>query len=143
MKKTTVGVVLAAVLGLVGLGALIAYDGESTEEAKASFCESLTELESTVKGYESLDLRTATNDELDAAADDIYAAWDDVVDEGWDWVYAEDNTLTDAYNDLYYAIDDLPGDSTVSESLADLEDELAAFPAAYEETFDGTGCATV
>jgi hypothetical protein len=115
--------IVALLLGVCVLGLLVtACGGESTETAKANFCDSLTDLSSTVMSYQGMSPLTATNDEVDAAADD--------------------NALTDAYNDLYYAIQDLPGDNTFAEDLNDLEDELSAFPAAYEETFDGSGCTT-
>jgi hypothetical protein len=142
MKKT-----IAVALGVLtlGLGTVLlvaAWDTEDSEEAKAEFCESLGELSTTVQSYEGLDPATATNDELEAAADDIEEAWDDVIDQGYDWVYAYDNELTEAYNDLYWAVDGLDGDNTISENIEDLEDELSAFPAAYSATFDGSGCTT-
>jgi hypothetical protein len=135
--------IVALLLGVCVLGLLVtACGGESTETAKANFCDSLTDLSSTVMSYQGMSPLTATNDEVDAAADDIYGAWDDVVADAEDFANADDNALTDAYNDLYYAIQDLPGDNTFAEDLNDLEDELSAFPAAYEETFDGSGCTT-
>jgi hypothetical protein len=79
--------------------------------------------------YQGLNPLTATNDELDGAADDITRAWDDVVDEANDWANADDNALTNAYDDLYYAIQDLPGDNTAADNLRDLQPELDAFPA--------------
>jgi hypothetical protein len=66
-----------------------------------------------------------------------------VVDDANDWVNAYDNPLTQAYDDLYGAIDALPGDNTVAEDIQDLQPELSAFPEAFHETFDGSGCATV
>lgn len=144
MKRTTIAALVVGILGFLSLGALaIAYTGESSAEAKADFCDSLTDLSSTVMSYEGLNPATATNDELESAADDIDDAWDEVVDDGYDWAYAYDNALYEAYSDLYYAIEDLSGDYTVAESLDALELELSAFPEAYAETFDGSGCSTV
>ena len=71
-----------------------AYDPESSEEAKADFCQSLSDLSSTVMSYDGIDPLTATNDELDAAADDIEGAWDEVIDDAEDWANAYDNELT-------------------------------------------------
>jgi hypothetical protein len=143
MKKT-IAIVLGSLtlgLGVVGI-AVAAYDTESSDEAKADFCESLTDLSSTVMSYEGIDLRTATNDELDAAAGDIEESWDEVVDDAEDWAYADDNELYDAYSDLYWAIDGLDGDNTRADNVEDLEDELSAFPEAFRATFDGSGCTT-
>ena len=130
----------ASILLALTIGVAYAYDGESSAEAKQSFCESLSDLSSTVMSYEGLNPETATIDELDSAEADITNAWDDVEDEWYDWAYAEDNALMEAYDDLYYAIQDLPGDYTVAQSLDSLEDELSAFPQAFSETFDGSGC---
>jgi hypothetical protein len=143
MKKT-------AVVGALTLGAcalllalvVSAYGGESSATAKANFCDSLSDLSGTVMNYEGVNPATATNGELDSAADDIADAWDNVVDDAEDWANADDNALAEAYDDLYWAIQDLPGDNTVSEDLDDLESELSAFPQAYRDTFDGSGCST-
>lgn len=137
-------IALLASLSIVGalVLAAFAWDGESSAEAKQNFCGSLSELSSTVMSYEGFDPSTATTDELDAAADDIERAWDEVADEWYDWAYAADNSLYDAYSDLYYAIEDLPGDYTIAQSLEALEPELNAFPDAFHETFDGSGCTT-
>jgi hypothetical protein len=140
MKNTKI---VALILGACMLGLLVAAcGGESSETAKKNFCTSLSDLSSTVMSYEGLDPATATNDELDSAADDIADAWNEVVDEGYDWAYADDNALTEAYDDLYDAIQDVPGDYTVSQSLDALEPQLSAFPQAYSDTFDGSGCST-
>jgi hypothetical protein len=143
MKKTMMAALAigASVLGALALAVGVsAWDGESTETAKTEFCESLTGLSSTVMSYEGLDPATATNDELNAAADDIDEAWDEVVDEAYDWTWAEDNQLVEAYDDLYDAMDSLPGDYTVAQSIEALQPELSAFPQAYSATFDGSGC---
>ncbi len=138
MKKTKI---VALILGVCVLGLLVAAcGGESSATAKKNFCNSLSDLSSTVMYYEGLNPATATNDELDAAADDITNAWNDVVDEGYDWAYAEDNSLTEAYNDLYDGIQSLPGDNTISQDIEALQPELSAFPQAYSDTFDGSGC---
>jgi len=144
MNKT----IAAISAGVLTLGALVAAVilvgswGESSATAKQNYCNSLDNLASTVTSYQGLNVATATNDELDAAADDIYGAWDDVVNDAEDWANAYDNPLTNAYNDLYYAIQDLPGDNTVAEDFQDLEPELSAFPQAFHETFDGSGCSS-
>src|SRR5262245_15358985 len=142
MKRTyrIVGVVLGA-CALIGLVAAFgAFDSESSATAKKNYCNSLTNLSSTVMSYEGLDAATATNDELDAAYDDIASAWNDVVDDADDWANAYDNPLGNAYDDLYWAYHDLPGDYTVAQDLEALQPELSAFPQAYRETFDGSGC---
>jgi hypothetical protein len=143
MKKRTVALIVGASVLAAGLVLLVAaWTTESSSEAKADFCNSLTELSSTVTQYQGLNPATATNEELESAADDISGAYDEVVDDAEDWANAYDNPLTIAYDNLYWAIQDLPSDNTVAEDMASLDDELSAFPQAFTETFDGSGCST-
>jgi hypothetical protein len=113
---------------------------QDSASAKEDFCGSLDNLATTVMNYQGLDPATATNEELDNAADDITEAWDDVVNDGDDWANAYDNPLTNAYDDLSYAAEDLPDDNTVAEDLDALQPQLEAFPQAFRDTFDGSGC---
>jgi hypothetical protein len=142
--KTIAGAVLgvAALAGVVAL-LVAAFYPESSATAKKNFCNSLDNLATTVLNYEGVNPRTATNDELDAAYNDISDAWNKVADDANDWANAYDNPLAQAYDDLYYAVQDLPGDNTVAQDLNDLQPELSALPQAYQETFDGSGCSTV
>jgi hypothetical protein len=142
MKKAIIGALVlgASVVGVALLVAVYANEGSAAE--KQEFCESLTNLSSTVMSYEGLNPVTATNEERDAAADDISEAWYEVEDEASDWANAYDNELAEAYDDLYWAIDGLDGDNTTAENAEDLEDELNAFPEAFRSTFDGSGCST-
>jgi hypothetical protein len=59
-----------------------------------------------------------------------------------DWAYADRNALTDAYDDLYDGIQDVPGGRTISESLETPEPELDASPEAFSATFNGSGCSS-
>ncbi len=142
MKRATVFAALVVGLCTAAIVLAFTWPGESSATAKRHFCDSLSNLSSTVMNYEGMNPATATNDELQGAADDIAGAWDRVVNDANDWANAYDNPLTGAYNDLYYAIQDLPGDNTIARDLQALQPELSAFPQAYQETFDGSGCAT-
>jgi hypothetical protein len=142
MKKKVALIAGAAIL-TAGLVLLVsAWRGESSAEAKADFCSSLNNLSATVMNYQGLNPATATNEELDNAADDINDAYNEVVNDAEDWANAYDNPLNEAYNDLYWEIQYLPSDYTVTEDLNAVSDELAAFPSAFAETFDGSGCST-
>ena len=139
--------IAAAILGVAavaaGIGLLVAFTWpEDSATAKQNYCDSLRNLSSTVMSYEGLDPVTATNDERDAAYDDITNAWNRVEDDANDWANAYDNPLGEAYDNLYWAYQDLPGDNTVAENIHDLQPELSAFPEAFQETFDGSGCAS-
>jgi hypothetical protein len=140
-NPTTALVALLAAVGVAGAVLLgVALWPENSAEAKQDFCNSLSDFSSTVVSYQGLDPVTATNDEREAAADDIAEAWDNVVDDAYDWANAYDNPLAEAYWDLENAIDGLPSDYTVAEDLDALQPELSAFPQAFHDTFDGSGC---
>jgi len=140
-NPTSALVALLAAVGIAG-GVLltVALWPENSAEAKQDFCHSLSDFSSTVVSYQGLDPVTATNEERDSAANDIYDAWDNVVDDAYDWANAYDNPLAEAYWDLADAIDDLPSDYTVAQDLEALQPELSAFPQAFHDTFDGSGC---
>lgn len=142
LQKITVGTLGTIVIGALMALVIAAAWPESSATAKKNFCNSLQNFSSTVTSYEGFNPVTATNDQRDQAYDDIYNAWDDVVNDANDWANAYDNPLNEWYNDLYWAIQALPSDYTIAQDLDALSDELSAFPSAYQETFDGSGCAT-
>ena len=138
---------VAAAAGGVALVALVvalavAWRGPSSAQAKQDYCNSLRNLSSTVMSYQGLNPATATNDELDQAYDDITSAYDQVEQDAEDWANAYDNPLGEAYDNLYWAAQDLPDDYTAAQDLSALSDELSAFPQAFHETFDGSGCSS-
>ena len=142
-KTTKLGIatLVTAIVACVAVALVaVACSGESSAEAKQNYCNSLSDFSSTVMSYQGMNVLTASTDELNAAANDIDAAYNDVVGEANDWANAYDNPLTEAYNDLYYAIEDVDGDATVAEAVNEVQPELEAIPAAYAEAFDGSGC---
>ena len=139
--RTIIAVTLAG--GALAGGAAVTVNAlawEDAESAKADVCQSLDDLRTTIVSYQDVNPLTATNDEMDQAYDDISGAVDDLDEELDEWVNAYDTPLTEAYWDLYYAVEDLDGDNTVQDDLIELEDELKAYPDAFQETFDGSGC---
>ena len=138
---------VAAAVGGVALVALVvalavAWRGPSSAQAKEDYCNSLRNLSSTVMSYQGLNPATATNEELDNAYGDITSAYDQVEQDAEDWANAYDNPLGEAYDNLYWAAQDLPDDYTAAQDLDALSDELSAFPQAFHETFDGSGCSS-
>lgn len=139
-KSAIVGVLAAGTLigGTVGL--TYAFWPEDAATAKSDFCDSTKDFASTVQSYQGLNPVTATNDQIDAAYDDIESAYDEMIDQGNEWVNAYDNELTNWYYDMDAAIESLPSDNTATENLEDLEPTLSEFPAAFQSTFDKSGC---
>ena len=147
MKQWSRTKIVSATLGTVTVLAGVVLLGvalwpESSAAAKQNFCTSLSNLSSTVMSYQGLDPATTTNEERDAAYSDINDAWNAVADDANDWANAYDNPLTQAYDDLAWAVDDLPNDYTVAQDMQALQPQLEAFPQAFRDTFDGSGCAS-
>jgi hypothetical protein len=142
MKKITTLGIAALAAGAGALVLILAAWPQSSADAKKDYCNSLNNLSSTVMSYQGLNPATATNEELDNAAGDISDAYDQVIDDANDWANAYDNPLTEAYDNLYWAIQALPSDYTVAEDLSSLDNELSAFPQAFRDTFDGSGCSS-
>ena len=141
IKKVAAAVGGGALVALV-VALAVAWRGPSSAQAKEDYCNSLRNLSSTVMSYQGLNPATATNEELDNAYDDITSAYDQVVQDAEDWANAYDNPLGEAYDNLYWAAQDLPDDYTAAQDLSALSDELSAFPQAFHETFDGSGCSS-
>jgi hypothetical protein len=112
--------------------------GDDEDTVHEDFCASVDTFATTVQDYTTLDPNTATTDEIREASDAIDEAYDEMLDQGNEWVNAYDNELTDAYWNLFYAVEDLPGDNTVSQNVDEFEWYLSELPAAYQETFDGS-----
>jgi hypothetical protein len=142
-KLKTAGLLVGASALIAGCVLLVsAWMGPSSAEAKEDYCNSLRNLSSTVMSYQGLNPATATNEELDSAYNDIADAYDQVEQDAEDWANAYDNPLGQAYDDLYWAVQGLPSDYTAAQDIDAVSDELAAFPSAFHETFDGSGCST-
>lgn len=144
MTKSRLASLIA--IGAVFMGSVAAiayaYDPESSAEAKADFCQSLSDLSSTVMVYGELDPQTATDDQLHRAVLDIDDAWNEVVDDAYDWANADDNELDKVLDDLYWDIQLVSGDNPTAESLEAVEDELSALAEAYRDMIDGSGCSS-
>ena len=142
-KLKTAGLLVGASALIAGCVLLVsAWMGPSSAQAKEDYCDSLRNLSSTVMSYQGLNPATATNEQLDSAYNDVADAYDQVVQDAEDWANAYDNPLGEAYDDLYWAVQGLPDDYTVAQDIDAVSDELAAFPGAFHETFDGSGCST-
>lgn len=141
-KSSIVAFLAAGTLAGGTVGLTYAFWPEDAATAKADFCDSAKDFASTVNSYQGLNPATATNEQIDTAYDDIESAYDEMIEQGNEWVNAYDNDLTDWYYEMDDAVASLPSDNTASENLDDLQPTLSEFPAAFQATFDGSGCST-
>ena len=82
----------------------------------------------------------STIDEIRSASDAYADALTAVVDSAKDLASVRTEPIETASNDLAQAIDDIPGDDTIPEALASIEEELAAFDSASEQAFASVDC---
>jgi len=139
--KRTVAItfaVLAACCGLVACGS----DKESQQEAKQHLCSSLDTFAASVVALQGLSLGTSSEDDVDAAADNIGKAWDQVVKDAKDVKNASTDQIESAYNDLKQAIQDRPTDKPITEVIAGLEPQITAFAESWKKLADGLDCKT-
>ena len=139
--KRTVAItfaVLAACCGLVACGS----DKESQQEAKQHLCSSLDTFAASVVALQGLSLGTSSEDDVDAAADNIGKAWDQVVKDAKDVKNASTDQIECAYNDLKQAIQDRPTDKPITEVIAGLEPQITAFAESWKKLADGLDCKT-
>ena len=133
-----------AVAVLIGLGVIAAViallagghgGGQSTATAKRNFCDSLSSLSSTVTAYHRLGPRT-TNDQIKRETKNVENAWNKVDSAASDWARTSGNATAQAYKNLGHAVAALPGNDTIAQDMQ----TLSAFPRAYKQAFNGSGC---
>jgi len=136
LKK--VWTLVAAALLVVALGVALAACGEeeTSEEAKQQLVGDLETFKASFDGLKDL-TASSSIDDVKAVREDVQAAWDQVVVSAADVREAEIGEVESAWDDLARAVDDISGDTPVSQILPSLIDELAALQSAYDELYDG------
>jgi hypothetical protein len=129
---------LAACLGLAACGG----EQESQAEAEQHLCASLDNFAASLVGLQGLSLQTASEDDLNSAADNVQDAWDQVIEDAKDVKNANTDAIESAYNDLKQAVEDRPRDKPVTEVLAGLEPKIRAFAQAWKDLAGSFDCKT-
>jgi hypothetical protein len=114
-------------------------DEPSEAEAVAQLCADLNTLQVADAAFDDLGPDSTIN-EIQAANAAYSDALDDVDASARDVVDVRTQPIDDAYDDLAQAINDIPGDATISDGLASIAPQLAAVDAAYASAFSGVDC---
>ncbi len=130
-------IVLVGVAGLVGCD-----DDESQAAAEDNLCASLTSFSSSVVNLQGLDPATASQDDYEAAVQEIEKAGNTVREDAEDVSDADTAALESAVNDLEAAADDVPDDVPVADAVSTLQPEVQAVAQTWNEAFNGLGCQT-
>jgi tetratricopeptide (TPR) repeat protein len=111
----------------------------TSQEAEASLCEALSELDQAMQNLESIN-ETATVGELKAAEDQVTEAMKNVETAAADLDSARKAELQTAYDNLENAVRSIPDDATIQEGLASITEERMAFRQAWENMNAEVGC---
>jgi len=132
------GIVLVGVAGLlVGCD-----DDESQAAAEDNLCASLTSFSATVVNLQGLDPTTASQDDYEAAVQEVQKAGNAVREDAEDVAEADTTALESAVDDLEAAAQDVPDDIPVTDALSSLQPEVQAVAQTWKETFDTLDCQT-
>jgi len=130
--------VIAAILSLAAI-ACSDDDDASVDDAQAVLCGDLESLDASLQALANLS-SDSTVDDLKSARDDVGTAMDDVRSSAEDVQDAKVDELDSAYSELDNAITDVDDEATLSEALAELQPELDAVDAAWDEAFTSAAC---
>lgn len=136
MTRVVKFVALAAVLAALLLAATACGEEQTTEEAKQQLITDLEAYDAAVEKMRSLPAE-ATVDQWKSARDEAQKAWDKVVESAADVSEAQIGNVQSAWDELAKAVDDLPGDATVTEAAASLKPYLESVRAAYDDLYNG------
>lgn len=140
MRKRFAPLVLlaAACLSLAACGS----DQESQAEAEQHLCTSLDDFAASLVSLQGLSFQTASEDDLNDAADNIEEAWDQVVEDAKDVKNANTDAIQSAYDDVREAIQDRPRDKPLTEVVAGLQPKIVAFAQAWKDFASSFDCKT-
>ena len=138
MRKVMVmTIVMLLLIPLVFVAA--SCGGTDTKEAETNLCKSLNEFEAALIALGDISLDSTVED-IQNNYKAVEDAWKKVVADTENVGTARSDDLKKAYDNLDKAINNIPGDATVTEALESIADEAAAVVAAWEQLFNDLDC---
>jgi hypothetical protein len=136
-RSIAAGLVLVSTcLGLVACGG----HKESQQEAEQHLCQSLDNFSASILSLQGLSLSSSSQEDVKAALDKVTKAWDQVVTDAKDVKNVSTDSLQSTYNDLKNGIQNRPTDKPVSQVIAGLQPQIAAFTQAWQQLTNGLDC---
>jgi conjugal transfer/entry exclusion protein len=130
-----VGVVAAVLIGIYA----VTKDENSQANAQASFCSSVSSLESSVQ---ALDPSTASQSDYQDDVSAIEGDWDQVKSDASDLASINMSTLDSAWDSFKSAVDDVPDDASVSDALNDVKSSADSLVSTVQSTLTGPDCSS-
>ncbi len=127
---------------LVGLMVLstAACSSGTPEQNTEQACGAAEQLTVALDDFDSTLTLDATVDEVMAARDEVRAAWRELDAAADDVAQDRGQALDDAWDGLQDSIDDISGDTSVSDAVDSLRDEAAEVQEARDALADDLGC---
>jgi hypothetical protein len=135
LYKVLVGI--AAPVGLLALA--LACSSPSSADAQAALCSNLTAFQQSVDRLTNLNSYSSMG-ELKEATNDVRASFQAVSQSNATVKNAQVDTLTNAYDDLRGAIDDLPDETSIQDAASSLQPQIAAVQSARQQVRSGVDC---
>lgn len=129
----------AAPLAALALGALVACGGPQTPAATASFCQSLTQLNTAIGTASSVNASTTVN-QAKEAANNVQKAWDDTKKAAANLQSARVNDLQQAYDNFRKTVDSVPGSATLGDSATQVASAASTFRTTAQATMRDVNC---
>jgi hypothetical protein len=130
-------IVIAACLSV---GLLTACEDEpSADEARDALCDDLSAFRDATQELSDIDANSTVG-ELEDARDDLAAAWDDVQASAEDVDDPKLEELEEAYASLEATIDGIDEETMISDAIADVQADLEAVDAAWQQVFAAQPC---
>lgn len=115
-------------------------DDPSREEAATNLCNDLDQFASSFTSMVSLDIQTATIDDIQDAKDAAREDLEEVADSASDVAGARDEELDEAYDDLSNAVNDIDDDQSVPDAIRSIAPEIQQVTTAWEDVFSSIPC---
>jgi|GEM_PF-741389 len=117
----------------------VSCGGTDTKEAETNLCKSLNEFEAALIALGDISL-DSTIEDIQNNFKAVEDAWNKIVADAEKVAEAKSDDLEKAYDNLVKAINDIPGDATITEALQSIADEASAVAAAWEQLFSDLDC---
>ncbi|GHH79295.1 hypothetical protein [Promicromonospora soli] len=129
----------SALVGLVLL-ATAACSSETPEQNTEQACGAAEQLTVALDNFETTLTPDATVDEVRAAGSEVRQAWQDLDAAAGDVAEDRGQALDEAWEGLEQAVDDVRGETTVSEAADSIRDQAAEVREARDALADELGC---
>jgi len=142
-RRMWIVVVAAVGVGAIILVALLSNRGGGTEsqaQAQQSFCSSLSALDTSITDLTSLSPSTASQSDYESAVSEIENAWDQTKSDASDLKDITTTDLDNAWDSFKSAVDDVPSDSSVSDSLNAVKSSAQTLASTVKSTLSGPDC---